>query len=130
MKHTLINKAPKVNITERVKTFEDACQVLGILPDEQLKTIEDLPKDEQAYRKLKIITQALNEGWKPDWKDEKWNKHSPWFDLSSGTGLSFYCAVEKDRGSEVSPRLCFKSSELAEYAGTQFIDLYTDLFLF
>jgi hypothetical protein len=66
----------KVIITERVKTFEDACEVLGLNP-ENLPIVENLPeKDRQsivAYYKLTVIVRALNEGWKPDFSD-----HNQW----------------------------------------------------
>ena len=59
------------NIMERVKTFEDACEVLG--EDHQyVKAYREWMrisyaecKDIKAYLKLRIICAALNEGWKP-----------------------------------------------------------------
>ena len=117
------------SITDQVKSFEDACKVLGIDHNAQLSAIADLPKDEQAYRKLKVIAEALNEGWKPDWKNGQWDKWYPWFDLSSGSGLSLLGADDRYSASGVSSRLCYKSSNLAKYAGTHFISLYTDLFV-
>lgn len=59
------------NIIERVKTFEDACEVLG--EDHQyVKAYREWMrisyadcKDITAYLKLRIICAALNEGWKP-----------------------------------------------------------------
>lgn len=71
-------------ITDHVKTFEDACSRLGLnsgmfLPGDS--------KDEIAYKKLKVIAKALNEGWQPDWTNSNQYKYYPWFDLSSGSGL-------------------------------------------
>lgn len=59
------------NIMERVKTFEDACEVLG--EDHQyVKAYREWMriyyaecKDMTAFLKLRIICSALNEGWKP-----------------------------------------------------------------
>lgn len=59
------------SITERVKTFEDACEVLGedhplVKGYRGVANINfGLMQDIIAYRKLRIICEALNEGWKP-----------------------------------------------------------------
>jgi hypothetical protein len=80
-------------ITDRVRTFQDACVALGIKgPDFTVDNINGIEKDFvsiEAYTKLIIITRALNEGWKPNWKDSNEGKYYPWFDLSSGSGLSY-----------------------------------------
>ena len=56
--------APK-DITKRVKTYADACAVLGIEPmNETVLAKLGFTKDEIAYRKLKTIAEALNEGWR------------------------------------------------------------------
>jgi hypothetical protein len=127
------SKTAKI-ITERVTSFEDACEVLGINPKELILTA-DYPEAEtdlksaNALIKLSIIVRALNEGWKPNWKDSSENKYYAWFDMSSGSGLSFFGCNGWYSSSAVGSRLCFKSRELAEYAGKQFIDIYTDLFI-
>jgi hypothetical protein len=48
-------------ITDRVKIFEDACEVLGLFPNAVAQ--DDDTIDEAAYKKLKVIAKALNEGW-------------------------------------------------------------------
>lgn len=121
-------------ITDRVKTFEDACRLLHIDPNDALpprvgKVMEPDMKSIAAYTKLIIIARALNEGWVPDWKNSGQYKYYPWFDLSSGSGLSYYVYDGRYAHSGVGSRLCFKSSELAEYAGKQFINIYTDFFI-
>lgn len=74
-------------ITERVKTYEDACKVLGIHPvnfhDLRYSSPIDnsrcfLEKDEVAYIKLKTIVEALNEGWKPKFTEDEY-RYFPWF---------------------------------------------------
>ena len=67
-------------ITERVKTFEDACKELGEDHKlvQQYRAIEGTPLmdsiDVVAYFKLRIITAALNEGWVPQFTEdeERW----------------------------------------------------------
>ena len=74
-------------ITERVKTFEDAVNILGnghpfvqqydaIVYDEVNKDNADLI----AYYKLRIITAALNEGWEPQFTEDEY-RYFPWFYL-------------------------------------------------
>ena len=62
-------------ITERVKTFEDACKELGEDHKlvQQFKAIQEAiaeDKEATAYFKLGIITTALNEGWEPDFTND------------------------------------------------------------
>lgn len=66
-------------ITDRVKTFEDAYNVLGINTGCVYSSSED--PDEIAYKKLKVIVKALNEGWTPDWNNDDQPKWYPWFEL-------------------------------------------------
>lgn len=73
---TLVDEEPK-DITERVKTFEDACNELGeenVLV-QAYRTAEFNTSGSQndvsdviAYLKLRIIVAALNEGWEPKFK--------------------------------------------------------------
>ncbi len=122
------------NIMERVKTFEDACEVLGIYPKEISMTVDFGHNDDAArsiaavaaFAKLVIIVRALNEGWVPDWSDERQHKYYPWFKMSSPSGPAFDDCAYWLSNSDVGSRLCFKSRELAEYAGKQFISIYTD----
>lgn len=116
--------ALSLDITQRVKTFEDACNIIGIDPGKFLCPCDT--KDEAAFKKLKVIAKALNEGWQPDWTNSDQYKYYPWFNMSSGSGLAFVGYVRDYSHSIVGSRLCFKSANLAKYAGTQFIDLYTD----
>ena len=115
------------SIMDQVKTFEDACRILNLDPVTVLGV--GLSPDELAYRKLKVIARALNQDWTPDWTNANQYKYYPWFDLSSGSGLRYFGCDVRRSGSSVGSRLCFKSRELAEYAGTQFIDIYTDFFI-
>lgn len=74
-------------ITERVKTFEDACNELGeenVLV-QAYRTAEFNTSGNQndvsdvvAYLKLRIIVAALNEGWQPTFSDDEYRYH-PWF---------------------------------------------------
>lgn len=76
-------------ITERVKTFEDACKELGEDHKlvQQFRAAEGTPLmdsiDVVAYFKLRIITAALNEGWEPQFTEdeERWYPYlTLWFE--------------------------------------------------
>lgn len=73
-------------ITERVKTFEDACKELGEDHKlvQQFKAIQEAiaeDKEATAYFKLGIITAALNEGWEPDFTNDDEYKYYPYLCL-------------------------------------------------
>ena len=79
------------SVTERIKTFEDACRELGEEHpfvkawNSVYQGCEDWSKDNDiadviAYHKLRIITAALNEGWQPKFTDDEWRWY-PWFYL-------------------------------------------------
>ena len=92
--------SPKDNrpVTERIKTFEDACEALGddhtfvkaykgyvsyIYEHDR----DDYDFDLVAYLKLRIIVAALNEGWEPQFKEgeQRWY---PWYYLYTDAELA------------------------------------------
>lgn len=121
------------NITDRVKSFEDACQVLGISTN--VPEVKGLPRKHQkaiiANYKLIVIAEALNEGWKPNWQDSDEYKYYPWFDMSNpaGVGFSFTYSAASATNACIGSRLCLKNRELAIYFGQTFTDLFNDSLL-
>ena len=118
------------DIKERVKTFADACKLVQVT-DNQKILLDYNGNDKamiasQSHLKISIIAKALNEGWYPDWSNSNEYKYYPWFKATPGGGFSFLDYGNVDTASTVGSRLCFKSRELAEYAGKQFIDIYND----
>lgn len=106
-------------ITERVKTFEDACAVLGNhafvnqyrrIVEEQNPPMDETAKDIVAYLKLRIIAAALNEGWEPKYVkgEEKW---WPWYWL--------YTQKEIDKMNEKQRAKCvlFSGANHGAHAG-------------
>lgn len=111
------------------------------------------PKDEEiAYLKLRIIAAALNEGWEPKFTEDE-TRYYPYiyfytkqeYDNLSGKdkqrcvgrscdsayafgGLVCACpgTGSARSGASRGVRLAFRTRELAEYAGKQFIDIWTD----
>lgn len=125
-------------ITEQIKSYEDACKALGINPD-ALPDVSALPEKHRkaliAHYKIITITEALNEGWQPNWNNHDEFKYSPYFGVDasveqpSGFGFSFSIYVIWLTATAVGSRLCFKSSELCLYAIEQFKELYIDYYL-
>lgn len=96
LKETEAQAAANRPITERVKTFEDACRELGedqpfVLAYQNTNLrdpeVAEDNRDILAYLKLRIIAAALNEGWKPQFTEyeERWY---PWFTLWTEEELS------------------------------------------
>lgn len=121
------------NITDRVKSFEDACQVLGISTN--VPEVKGLPRKHQkaiiANYKLIVIAEALNEGWKPNWQDSDEYKYYPWFDMSNPAGVGCSTTINPASYTLASfgSRLCLKNRELAIYFGQTFTDLFNDSLL-
>ena len=124
-------------ITDRVKTYEDACKVLGVEPiNEQNAKAQGFRSDEIARRKLETIAAALNEGWKPDWNNTDQYKYYPYFYIQENAkgayaGLSYANARNSAANTDapLGSRLCFYASRLARYAGNQFTDLYEQILI-
>lgn len=110
-----------------------------------------------AYARLVIIAEALNEGWKPKFDGDEC-RYYPWFyiytkkeyeeldedekkecrvvgrshyNASANGGVVFAHASSASSFSHTNrgSRLAFKTRELAEYCGKQFIDIW-EKFLF
>lgn len=150
---TLVDEKPQ-NVMERVKTFKDACNELGIEHDKWVQDKKDLglEADVIAYLKLRIIAAALNEGWKPQFTTDEY-RYFPWFYLYTQSEIDEMSEEEKSRvvhrssynayafggvayaytyggssgaSSYIGSRLAFKTRELAEYAGRQFVEIWAD----
>lgn len=150
---TLVDEKPQ-NVMERVKTFKDACNELGIEHDKWVQDKKDLglEADVIAYLKLRIIAAALNEGWKPQFTTDEY-RYFPWFYLYTQSEIDEMSEEEKSRVvcrsynnasanggvacayasadssytyTSIGSRLAFKTRELAEYAGRQFVEIWAD----
>lgn len=126
----------KKDITDRIKTYEDALKALGV---EDFLTVKIgiictfgrlLPPYVIAYIKLCVIIEALNEGWEPDWDNKNEYKWRPWFIMSPSSFAfdgSDYGRLAACVGS--GSLLCFKSQKLSDYCGTQFLHLWKEFML-
>lgn len=113
-------------ITDRIKTFADAWEYFGkpeiptFITGEQ-KQIRYF----HAIYQMTIICKALNEDWKLNWDNSNEPKYYPYFNMSP-SGFAFEATCNDcpiaDAGCGSNFRL--KTSELAEYCGKQFIDIW------
>lgn len=117
------------SVIDRIKTYEDACAELGESPiDEAACKKLGMNKNDIAYMKLTQIVRALNEGWVAKVYDSEY-RYYPWFEHNcSPSAFAFYYSDcdYSNAASGGGSRLCFKSSELADYAGKQFLDLWRE----
>lgn len=79
-------------VTERIKTFEDACAELGedhrfVQAFRAVEGMTGFGADFYAYLKLRIITAALNEGWEPQFTQDE-DRWFPWHILWTEAELS------------------------------------------
>lgn len=108
-----------------------------------------------AYLKLRIIAAALNEGWEPQFTEDEYRYYPyfyfytkeeyeqlsdedkgrcvgrSYFNANAGGGLVYAFTFNRSAYSDSSNgvRLAFRTSELAEYAGKQFLDIWADFVL-
>lgn len=156
LEHLLGKEVFAQDIKDRVKTFTDALRVLGtpeeLISDDFFKEQEKLGEDVVAMLKLRVIAEALNEGWRPKFDGDECRFY-PWFYIytkkeyeeldedekkecrvvgRSSNGAGAYggvaCASAHNAssysGTSRGSRLAFKTRELAEYCGKQFIEIW------
>lgn len=95
-------------VTERIKTFEDACVALNKRAEAGDETAGDLLADYESNRdnilckemlacmKLFIIVAALNEGWEPKLEKDEY-RYYPWFRLYTKDEYEKLSEEEKGR---------------------------------
>ena len=155
--------ASTLPVTERIKTLDDAVSELGednpavkayrsIKYGYAISETDPETADIMAYAALRVIVEALNEGWKPQFTKGEWRWYA-WYDLVSPEQIEDMSEEEKCRvvgrashnanaygglvysnagnvstysGTYSGSRLAFKNEELAEYAAKQFGEIFAD----
>lgn len=149
------------DIKERVKSFEDAVAILGndnqAVIDYYAIADKICTEDILAFAKLRVIAEALNEGWRPKFDGDEC-RYYPWFYIytkaeyeeldedekkkcrvvgrsssyayaNGGVACAHALYASSYSNSSNGSRLAFKTRELAEYCGKHFIDIW-ERFLF
>ena len=126
---TLVDEKPK-NVTERIKTFDDACNELGKehkfvsdyenflsirIPEDSISI--DYGKDLVTYLKLRIIVAALNEGWEPEFTKDEF-RYYPCF--------NFYTQEEYDKLDDEKKKRCVLRSGYVTNSNSGFVRCYAD----
>ena len=158
------------DIKERVKTFADAVEILGkdnqsvidfhVVSNYILNSAiahKDCSMDILAYPKLRVIVDALNEGWKPTFDKDEYIYYPALYrytkeeydelnenqkkelivvgqskiklNANSGNIYAIEVCVSPYSISSIGYHIALKTSELAKYCGKQFIDIWAE-FLF
>lgn len=117
-------------IIDRIKTWEDAAEEMGIDPGTSLPfpiPVGSFQNAANAFFKLDVIATVLLEGVVLDWTNSNQYKYYPWFNkYKPGSGFSFddsLCGWTFTR-TLGGARLCLDTAEKAEYFGRQFIDIF------
>jgi len=146
---TIKEQKEVISITDRVKTYEDACKILEVEP----RNFDGMEKDEIAYLKMKTIVKALNEGWYPKFTTDEY-RWFPWYYLYTqkeidrmsqdkresvvlwgggafngapcGLAYAYSHSGWSYADAAIGSCLALKNRELARYFGTQFIGIIVD----
>lgn len=110
-------------VTERIKTFDDACNALGdehpLVTQYRLTAAaykgDPMTEDFIAYLKLRIIVAALNEGWEPKFTEDEY-RYFPWF--------YFYTKEEYDKLYDKEKGRCVLRSGFSTNSNFDFVYCY------
>lgn len=107
----VLNKFFKIplDIRSKIKSFLDACSVLNINPNTVYSETDSI--SDKAFKRLKIIVKALNEGWYPNWENENEYKWMNYFKMKGG--FSYWVTDYYHTSTFVPSALCLKNKELA-----------------
>lgn len=120
---------PSKNIMDIVKTWKDVLTVLKLKEADVIPFPKPKNKKQRslnAFSKIQEITRALNQDWTPDFNNSNQAKYYPYFEKTNDGGWVFNFYVYYDRIASLGSGCFLKSSELATYAGKQFLDIYKE----
>ena len=118
------------NITDHLKSFQDACKInkttaAEVLPYHKPKNVKQVYLNTVAM--LAEIAEALQENFEADYADSNQQKWYAWFEWDKRLSrfvfvLSDYRYTHTRAGS--GSRFAFETEKKADYFGKQFIDLH------
>lgn len=113
------------SIMDRIKTIEDAFEATGRPKVDFSNFPEDLREYFEGQYNAVVLTEALNEGFKPDWDNWDERKYRPWFNMSpSAFGFGGANFDSSDAVAGTGSRLCNPTREIARYSAEQFKDVW------
>lgn len=150
----ILPNIPNLKDYKTIKTYDDACAVLGEKVDEVALTNAGVPKHIIALMKLELVCKALWGGEVKVYPDPNGNRtyYYPWFALytkdemermdseerglllsaiaADGATAGWWCATTNGRSSysiaDSGFRLGLDTCQKARYFGTQFLELWTE----
>lgn len=144
-KEAVLPERPDYSDYRNIKTINDVYKAFHI--DERIfeLNISDLPKDVQAFMKLRMVRDALNPRWIPDWANTDEYKYYPWFKIEkkdipagvgsaySGVALGVSClssyAVASSSDACCGGALASENREIAIWFGEHFADIWKEFLL-
>lgn len=125
----LIKQYFKINTFDlsNIKSFDDILKISG-------KTLEDIliyksPKTTReirlnAFSKIELIKEVVNQGWIEDWNNNNEYKYYPWFNFDSG-GFRFYGSYSGYSGFD-SGLAFYKTKKISDFVGKTFLKEYKE----
>lgn len=122
------------DVNEEITDYESALKSIGPTGFWHVRTAEQNAKALIALNKLFTIAAAWNklDGFVPDFSNEKQIRWIPMFSYCSAASqfaCTFTTRMPITLNKNVCTRLCFKTQKRAWQFGTQFLDLYNQVFL-
>lgn len=122
----IVFKEIKKDVTERIKTFDDACREAGTTEKEFEKKYSILDAQGYASEQFKLLRNVVNENWQPNWDDSNEYKYFIWYDMRGKGSLDFVDYRYWDTYAPGSS--CFKTEKLARFIESQFPDIIRTYF--
>lgn len=111
-----------------VKSFEDACEFLGISADVEENKWKNagLTESQIAGLKLEYCIKTINEGWKSNSKDSNQSKYYNWFEYSGGRWVFYisYASYPHKATSHYGSGFYYENKEKAEFGANNFKQYY------
>lgn len=129
----IVEEVDTKDVNEEITDYESALKSISPTGFWHVRTAEQNAKALIALNKLFTIAAAWNklDGFVPDfsnWSQDKWTPLFAQTALTKRLEFSTACMFSEVNES-FGPRLCFKTRERAWQFGTQFLDLYNQVFL-
>lgn len=130
----IVEEVDMKDVNEEITDYESALKSMGPTGFWHVRAVEQNVKALIALNKLFTIAAAWNklDGFVPDFSNKEQTRWIPMFSYCSAASkfaCTFTTKMPDTLNKNVCTRLCFKTQERAWQFGTQFLDLYNQVFL-
>ena len=128
-KGTINFVAEPLDIMKRINSFEDVCEDQNKNPKDYICTSSD-PDDimANATKMALVIARCFNEGKELDWSNENQRKYLMYLRYIPSSGWSLDGVFYWFTFTHCSARRVFRTREIGQYAGENFLHFYIDTF--